>query len=80
MPGPRDGTRGARALLLPAGCYLAVTVVLPALGGGWGDPAFWRHAAWVVFGCALTVGGWAAGHGILTWMRPKKPVARLPEP
>jgi hypothetical protein len=47
-------------LVVPLGCYLAVTLALPVLNGAGSAAAFWRHAAVVVAGVACVgAGAWA---------------------
>jgi len=41
----RSFARGRGALLLPLGCYVAVTLLVPLLGGAANKPEFWSHAA-----------------------------------
>jgi len=49
--------RNARlTLLVPLGCYAAVTLGLPALHGALARPDFLRHAGFVVVGIAMLVG------------------------
>jgi hypothetical protein len=50
----------ARSLLTPALCFLAVTVLVPALNGAWSRPEGWRHSAWVTLLCAACIGAWMA--------------------
>lgn len=37
-----------RVLVVPAGCYLAVTVGVPLVNGGFARTASWVHGTWVV--------------------------------
>lgn len=37
-----------RVLVVPAGCYLAVTVGAPLVNGGFARAASWVHGTWVV--------------------------------
>lgn len=43
--GPGHAAPGSRALLLALGCYSAVTLLVPLLGGAGHNPEFWSHAA-----------------------------------
>ena len=43
-------------LLVPLGCYAAVTLGLPALHGALARPDFLRHAVFVVVGLATLLG------------------------
>jgi hypothetical protein len=47
----RDYLRRRGWLAVPLAAYLVVTLVLPLANGAGAQPAFWRHAGWVMAGC-----------------------------
>jgi hypothetical protein len=56
---------------VPLGCYLAVTLVLPALSGASSRPGFVAHAAVVLTVAALLVGFRVAAGAVLRRVREK---------
>jgi hypothetical protein len=60
-----DEPRRGRSLLVPLGCYLGVTLVLPALHGALARADFLRHAVFVVVGMGAVVGPVAAFASLL---------------
>lgn len=40
---------------IPISAYLVITLLLPALNGATASPQFYRHALWVVAGCAVVL-------------------------
>ena len=69
------GARGSRAsaVRVPVTAYLAVTLVVPWLGGAGAQPAFWRHAAAVALVAgALAVAWLAVAHATRRGYSPRR--------
>lgn len=60
-------------LAVPLGIYIAVTLVIPLLGGAWGEGAFWHHAA-VVLGASSFMAAvvWVWQSNAVSFRRSKK--------
>ena len=62
-------------VLVPLGCYLAVSLGLPLLNGAGGSDGFWEHAG-VVFGIC---GALFVATAVVRWIR-RTPQRRSPSP
>jgi len=53
-------------LLVPLGCYLAVTVGVPLLNGAGAETGFIEHSMWVVGACGIIA---VSGAAVACWRR-----------